>query len=91
MMKVIVKYPDKNEEQLIIRSQVRDTQLPGVEPVIHLSEVNEGKALTRQVYIDEKIEKYIVDIVFATRFPDQYNLSKLKNIISYGASPRAKY
>ena len=89
MMKVIVKYPDKNEEQLIIRSQVRDTQLPGVEPVINLSEVNEGKALTRQVYIDEKIEKYIVDIVFATRFPDQYNLSKLKNIISYGASPRA--
>jgi len=89
MMKVIVKYPDKNEEQLIIRSQVRDTQLPIVEPVIHLSEVNEGKALTRQVYLDEKIEKYIVDIVFATRFPDQYNLSKLKNIISYGASPRA--
>src|SRR5678815_3056867 len=89
MMKVIVKYPDKNEEQLIIRSQVRDTQSPVVEPVIHLSEVNEGKALTRQVYIDEKIEKYIVDIVFATRFPDQYNLSKLKNIISYGASPRA--
>ena len=56
---------------------------------IFLSEVNEGKALTRQVYIDEKIEKYIVDIVFATRFPDQYNLSKLKDIISYGASPRA--
>src|SRR5436190_3385256 len=53
MMKVIVKYPDKNEEQLIIRSQVRDTQPPGVEPVISLSEVNEGKALTRQVYIDE--------------------------------------
>ena len=45
--------------------------------------------MTRQVYIDEKIEKYIIDIVFATRFPDQYNLSKLKNTISYGASPRA--
>src|SRR5678809_390931 len=68
MMKVIVSYPDRTEEQLIIRSQVRDTQLPVVEPVIHLSEVNEGKALTRQVYLDEKIEKYIVDIVFATRF-----------------------
>jgi MoxR-like ATPase len=89
MMKIIVKYPDKNEEQLIIRSQVQDMQLPVVEPVINLSEVNEGKALTRQVYLDEKIEKYIVDIVFATRFPEQYNLSKLKNIISYGASPRA--
>jgi len=89
MMKIIVKYPDKNEEQLIIRSQVQDMQLPVVEPVINLSEVNEGKALTRQVYLDEKIEKYIVDIVFATRFPEQYNLSKLRNIISYGASPRA--
>jgi MoxR-like ATPase len=89
MMKIIVKYPDKNEEQLIIRSQVQDMQLSVVEPVINLSEVNEGKALTRQVYLDEKIEKYIVDIVFATRFPEQYNLSKLKNIISYGASPRA--
>jgi MoxR-like ATPase len=89
MMKVIVNYPDKNEEQLIIRNQVQGTPLPVIEPVVSLYEVNEGKALTRQVYIDEKIEKYIVDIVFATRFPDQYNLSRLKNTISYGASPRA--
>jgi MoxR-like ATPase len=89
MMKVIVNYPDKKEEQLIIRSQVQGLQLPVVEPVISIDEVNTGKALTRQVYLDEKIEKYIVDIVFATRVPDQYNLSKLKNIISYGASPRA--
>src|SRR6478735_8783913 len=89
MLKVIITYPDKNEEQLIIRNQVQGMQLPVVEPVINLSEISEGKALTRQVYIDEKIEKYIVDIVFASRFPDQYNLSKLKNIISYGASPRA--
>ncbi len=89
MMKVIVTYPDKKEEQLIIRTQVQGEQLPAVEPVISMQEVNNGKTLTRQVYIDEKIEKYIVDIVFATRFPEQYNLSKLKNIISYGASPRA--
>ncbi|SFQ45311.1 AAA family ATPase [Parafilimonas terrae] len=89
MMKVIVKYPDKQEEQMIIRNQVQGMQLPSIEPVVSLDEVNAGKALTRQVYIDEKIEKYIVDIVFATRFPDQYNLSKLRNIISYGASPRA--
>jgi MoxR-like ATPase len=88
-MKVLVSYPDKNEEQLIIRNQVQGMQLPVIEPVISLYEVNEGKTLTRQVYIDEKIEKYIVDIVFATRFPDQYGLSKLKNTISYGASPRA--
>jgi MoxR-like ATPase len=89
MMKVIVKYPDKQEEQMIIRSQVQGMQLPAIEPVVSLDEVNTGKALTRQVYIDEKIEKYIIDIVFATRFPDQYNLSKLHNIINYGASPRA--
>ncbi len=89
MMKVIVNYPDKNEEQLIIRNQVQGTELPVIEPVVSLYEVNEGKTLTRQVYLDEKIEKYIVDIVFATRFPDQYNLSRLKNTISYGASPRA--
>ena len=89
MMKVIVNYPDKMEEQLIIRNQVQGTPLPVIEPVVSLYEVNEGKALTRQVYLDEKIEKYIVDIVFATRYPDQYNLSKLKNIISYGSSPRA--
>ncbi len=89
MMKVIVKYPDKQEEQMIIRSQVQSKQAPAIEPVISIAEINAGKALTRQVYIDEKIEKYIVDIVFATRFPEQYNLSKLRNTISYGASPRA--
>lgn len=89
MMKVIVTYPDKNEEQLIIRNQVQGVQLPVVEPVVDLDEINAGKNLTRQIYIDEKIERYIVDIVFATRFPEQYGLSKLKNVISYGASPRA--
>ena len=89
MMKVIVGYPGKQEEQLIIRQQVQDLVLPSVNAVVSLHEVNEGKQLTRQVYIDEKIEKYIVDIVFATRFPDQYGLGKLKSIISYGSSPRA--
>ncbi len=89
MMKVIVGYPDKNEEQLIMRSQVQDLQQQVINPVVNIDEVNLGKYLTRQVYIDEKIEKYIVDIVFATRYPDQYNLFKLKNSISYGASPRA--
>ena len=89
MMKVIVGYPGKQEEQLIIRQQVQDLVLPTVNPVVSLDEVNQGKQFTRQVYIDEKIEKYIVDIVFATRFPDQYGLGKLKSIISYGSSPRA--
>jgi MoxR-like ATPase len=89
MMKVIVNYPDKNEEQLIIRSQVQDKETTVIHPVVNLEEINAGKHLTRQVYIDEKIEKYIVDIVFATRFPEQYGLSKLKTTINYGASPRA--
>ncbi len=89
MMKVIVGYPGKQEEQLIIRQQVQDLVLPSVNTVVTLDEVNQGKQLTRQVYIDEKIEKYIVDIVFATRFPDQYGLGKLKSIINYGSSPRA--
>lgn len=89
MMKVIVDYPGKQEEQLIIRQQVQELSLPAVNAVVSLHEVNEGKQLTRQVYIDEKIEKYIVDIVFATRFPEQYGLNKLRSIISYGGSPRA--
>ena len=89
MLKVIVDYPGKQEEQLILRQQVQELSLPSIKPVVSIAELNEGKQLTRQVYMDEKIEKYIVDIVFATRFPDQYGLGKLKNIISYGGSPRA--
>ncbi len=89
MMKVIVGYPDKQEEQLIIRQQVQHLALPTVNAVVSLDEVNNAKQLTREVYIDEKIEKYIVDIVFATRFPEQYGLGKMKSIISYGGSPRA--
>jgi len=89
MMKVIVNYPDKTEEQLIIRNQVQGHKIPELTPVVSLLEINEGKELTRQVYMDEKIEKYIVDIVFATRFPEQYSLGRLKNLINYGSSPRA--
>ncbi len=89
MMKVIVGYPGKQEEQLIIRQQVQELVLPMVHKVVDLNEVNEAKQLTKQVYIDEKIEKYIVDIVFATRYPEQYGLNKLRSIISYGGSPRA--
>lgn len=89
MLKVVVDYPGKQEEQLIIRQQVQELTLPAVNAVVNLNEVNQGKQLTKQVYMDEKIEKYIVDIVFATRFPDQYGLGKMKSIISYGGSPRA--
>ena len=89
MLKVIVGYPDKKEEQLIIRNQVQHFEIPKVEPVVSISEIVRGRDLVKQVYMDEKIEQYIVDIVFATRYPDQYGLGKLKNLISYGGSPRA--
>ncbi len=89
MLKVIVGYPDKKQEQLIIRQQVQGTELPKINQVVSIQEILSGKALTRQVYMDEKIEQYIVDIVFASRYPDQYGLGKLKGLINYGGSPRA--
>ncbi|MEX6685883.1 MoxR family ATPase [Danxiaibacter flavus] len=89
MLKVIVGYPDKKEEQMIIRQQVQDLTLPEVKPVVSVKEITKGRELTRQVYMDEKIEQYIVDLVFATRFPDNYGLGKIKSMISYGGSPRA--
>lgn len=89
MLKVVVDYPDKKEEINIIRQQVQQLSVPAINPVVSLHEIYTAKQLTRQVYMDEKIEKYIVDIVFATRYPDQYGLGRLKNLISYGGSPRA--
>jgi MoxR-like ATPase len=89
MLKVVVDYPGKAEEQMIIRQQAQGMSLPKVNQVITLQEIKEGRDLVRQIYMDEKIEQYIVDLVFATRFPDQYGLGKLKNLISYGGSPRA--
>jgi MoxR-like ATPase len=62
---------------------------PEIRPVISLSNIVEAKSLINQIYLDEKIEKYILDMVFATRFPEKYGLSELKNYISFGASPRA--
>jgi MoxR-like ATPase len=89
MLKVIVNYPDKKQEQLIIRSQAQGTEMPKVSQVVSIQEITTGRTLTRQVYMDEKIEQYIVDVVFATRYPDQYGLGRLKGLISYGGSPRA--
>jgi len=88
LMKVIVDYPKMAEEQMIIRMNVQGGAFPTVKPVVSIQEVINAKDLTRQVYMDEKIEQYILDIVFATRRPDRYNLEKLKPLISYGASPR---
>jgi MoxR-like ATPase len=88
IMKVIVDYPKMHEEQMILRQNVQGDAFPTVKQVVSVQEVMNARDLTRQVYMDEKIEQYILDIVFATRRPDKYNLEKLKPLISYGASPR---
>lgn len=89
MLKVIVGYPDRSQEQMIIRQQVQGEVLPTVSPVINVQQIIAGRNLVRQVYMDEKIEKYIIDIVFATRYPDEFGLGRFKNMIAYGGSPRA--
>ncbi len=88
IMKVIVDYPKMHEEQMIIRQNVQGLSAANVKQVVSIQEVTNAKDLTRQIYMDEKIEQYILDIVFATRNPDKYNLAKLQPLISYGASPR---
>jgi MoxR-like ATPase len=89
IMKVIVDYPTKQEEQLIIRQNVQGGQSPVVEQVVSMQEIMQAKDLARQIYMDEKVEHYILDIVFATRTPEKYKLEKLKPLIAYGGSPRA--
>ncbi|HYC41264.1 MAG TPA: MoxR family ATPase [Chitinophagaceae bacterium] len=88
IMKVIVSYPRMHEEQMIIRQNVQSMTLPDVKQVVSVQEVLHARELARQIYMDEKVEQYILDIVFATRRPDQYQLERLKPLISYGASPR---
>jgi MoxR-like ATPase len=89
MLKVIVNYPSKSEEQMIIRQNTLGLSFPPINPVASTSEILTAKELVRQVYLDEKVESYILDIVFATRFPDKYSLPKLKPLIGFGGSPRA--
>ncbi len=89
MLKVVVTYPTKAEEQMIIRQNTLGLVTPTINPVASTAEILTAKELVRQVYIDEKVENYILDIVFATRFPENYNLSKLKPLIGFGGSPRA--
>ncbi len=89
MFKVKIGYPDRQEERLIMqRSLTGETQLK-LQPVVHPEDILRARRIVRRVYMDEKIENYILDIVFATRQPDSPALSKLKPLISYGASPRA--
>ena len=87
IMKVIVDYPTMKEEQQIVRLNIQG-DFPVIKQVVSLQEVSNAKELTKQIYMDEKIEQYILDIVFATRNPEQYKLEKLKPLISFGASPR---
>lgn len=88
MLKVVVNYPTKDEEKKIIRQNIFDPVFID-RPVLKAEEIMEARKVVRQVYIDEKIEQYIVDIVFATRYPEQYNLPNFKDMIGFGASPRA--
>jgi MoxR-like ATPase len=89
IMKVIVDYPSKKEELQIIRQNVQGAKMHTIGQVVSIQEVVQGRSLVRQVYMDEKVENYILDIVFATRYPEKYRLEKLKPLIAYGGSPRA--
>ena len=88
MLKVVVSYPKKEEERLIVRMN-NQGDFPKASPVLKPEDIIRARQLVREVYMDEKIERYIVDIVFATRTPGDYGLGKLAGLISYGASPRA--
>lgn len=88
LMKVVVDYPKMHEEQMIIRQNTQGLIVPAVRQVVSIQEILQARDLVRKVYLDEKIEQYILDIVFATRQPENYKLEKLKPLISYGASPR---
>ena len=88
MLKVIIDYPKLEEEKKIIRQQIKGEKTV-VRPILSTDEIIEARNVVREVYLDEKIEQYIADIVFATRYPEQYGLKDLKNYIEFGGSPRA--
>ena len=88
LLKVIIGYPTRNEEKEIIRQNINPEKRE-IRPMLRPEDVIEAQKVVEQIYLDEKIERYIVDIVFATRFPSDYNLKDLEGVISFGASPRA--
>lgn len=88
LLKVVIGYPTREEEKLIIRQNLSNDR-PAIKPLLRPEEIIDAQKVVEQIYIDEKIERYIVDIVFATRFPADYGLQDLLSIISFGASPRA--
>ncbi|WP_047548680.1 AAA family ATPase [Psychroserpens sp. Hel_I_66] len=87
MLKTVIDYPKQAEEQLIMRANLKGSW-EKVNPVVSVAQILKAQEVVREVYMDEKIEKYILDIIFATRYPDQYRLPNLKPLISFGASPR---
>ena len=88
LLKVVIGYPTKADEKLIIRQNITPVKRD-IRPLLRPEEILEAQKIVEQIYLDEKIERYIVDIVFATRYPAEYNLKDLESIISFGASPRA--
>ena len=88
MLKVVIDYPRLEEEKAIIRQNIKQEKLD-IRPVMGTQEIEDARKVVREVYLDEKIEQYIADIVFATRYPDKYNLKELKGLIGFGGSPRA--
>ncbi|MDC8104822.1 AAA family ATPase [Chryseobacterium sp. B21-037] len=88
MLKCKIDYPEFEDERKVMR-MVSTSHQPSVQPVISLQDIVDAKELINQIYLDEKVEKYILDMVFATRYPENYGLADLKNYISFGASPRA--
>ena len=87
MLKTVIDYPKLEDEQQIVRSNLKGA-FEKIKPVVSVKEILKAQKSVREVYMDEKIEKYILDIIFATRYPDRYNLEDLKPLISFGASPR---
>jgi len=88
MLKVMIGYPTKEEEKMILRQNML-SEFPVTKPVLQPADIVKARNVVRDVYVDEKIENYITDIVFATRYPDEYKLPDFKHLISYGGSPRA--
>lgn len=89
LLKVVISYPEKEEERKIIRQNLNPEGMPKIKPVVSREEIINARHLVREVYMDEKIEQYILDIVFASRNPSAYKLDKLRSLISFGGSPRA--
>ena len=87
MLKTVIDYPNINDEQLIVRANLKGA-FEKVNPVVSVDQIISAQKVVREVYMDEKIEKYILDIIFATRYPEKYGLEDLKPLISFGASPR---